>query len=218
MRASLTGYRRYVIPDKDAPVENPCSRNRAMNRRRLSRHAPLVRRSLHLIQGVLLFTLLFGIGAEDLAAKTKQKSAPRREPELKIVGLTIAPLPYAPGQGPLDFTVIVQLPKEVDDALMLEVSSLVTSESMTSLRFLSSRELITDHQPSTVVASPGSVEEPEPKRVRIHLSWDGLDHNKQPAPPGSYEYMVRAKLLSNGEKGQKTQMLSWPKRGVFTVK
>jgi hypothetical protein len=54
--------------------------------------------------------------------------------------------------------------------------------------------------------------------VRIHLSWDGLDHNKQPAPPGSYDYMVRAKLLSNGEKGQKTQMLSWPKRGTFLVK
>lgn len=189
-----------------------------MSRRRLSRHASLARRSLHLIHGVLLFILLFGIGAEDLAAKTKQKSAPAREPELKIVGLTIAPVPYEPGQGPLDFTVIVQLPKEVDDALMLEVSSLVTSASMTSLRFLSSRQPITDHQPSTVVSSPGSVGEREPKRVRIHLSWDGLDHNKQPAPPGSYEYMVRAKLLSNGEKGQKTQMLSWPKRGSFLIK
>lgn len=171
-----------------------------------------------LVRSLFLLLFLFSIGAGELDAKTKQKSAPRREPELKIIDLKISPLPYAPDQGALDFTVIVQLPKEVDGTLMLEVSSLVTSPSMTSLRFLSNRQAITDHQPSTVAAAPGSSEEQEPKRVRIHLSWDGLDHNKQLAPPGSYDYMVRAKLLSNDEKRQKTQMLSWPKRGTFVVK
>jgi hypothetical protein len=166
----------------------------------------------------LFFALLLLIPAPEVAAKTKSKAAPAREPELKIVDLIIGPLPYVPERGPLDFTVIVQLPKEVNDALMLEVSSLVTSSSMTSLRFLSNRRSVTDHQPSTVVAAPHSGDEPAPKRVRIHLSWDGLDHNKQLAPRGSYEYMVRAKLLSNDGKGQKTQMLSWPKRGTFTIK
>jgi hypothetical protein len=180
--------------------------------------ASLAYRPSRLISALLPFVLFFVIGAEDLGAKTKHKNAPAREPDLKIVTLTISPVPYAPNKGPLEFTVVVQLPKEVDNALMLEVSSLVTSPSMTSLRFLSSRQPITDHQSATVIAGSTSSDEQEPKRVRIQLSWDGLDHNKQPAPPGSYEYMVRAKLLRNGEKGQKTQMSSWPKRGVFTIK
>jgi hypothetical protein len=167
---------------------------------------------------ILLFIVFLAVGAHDVAAKPKHKNTPVREPDLKIVNLTIAPIPYVPKQGPLDFTVLVQLPKEVDDSLMLEVSSLVTSASMTSLRFLSSRQPIADHQSGAVIAGSASSAEPELRRVRIHLSWDGLDHNKQPAPPGSYEYVVRAKLLRNGEKGQKTQMSSWPKRGVFTVK
>lgn len=171
-----------------------------------------------LLFAALPVVFVFFIGAEDLGAKTKQKSAPVREPDLKIVTLTIAPTPYAPHRGPLDFTVVVQLPKEVDDGLMLEVSSLVTSASMTSLRFLSSRQAIANHRSATIIAGSPSSGEQEPKRVRIHLSWDGLDHNKQPAPPGSYEYMVRAKLLRNGEKGQKTQMSSWPKRGSFLIK
>ncbi|WP_447599770.1 hypothetical protein [Nitrospira sp. Nam80] len=220
MRASLTVSRGYVIPDEHAVIDPRCCRNRMMSCRPLARFSALDSRRTRLVYGVFLFLFLvfFTVGAGELGAKTKQKSAPRREPELKIIDLKITPLPYTPEKGALDFTVIVQLPKEVDEALMLEVSSLVTSASMTSLRFLSSRQAVNDHQPSTVVATPGSSGEPEPKRVRIHLSWDGLDHNKQLAPPGSYDYMVRAKLLSNDDKGQKTQMLSWPKRGTFVVK
>lgn len=171
---------------------------------------------LRFVSVAVLFSLLFVIGAEDLGAKTKKKkAAPRREPELKIVDLAIAPLPYRPDQGALDFTVTVQLPKQVDDGLMLEVSSLVTSPSMTSLRFLTSRQPVTDHEPATASNDGGKT---VPKRVQVQLSWDGLDHNKQLAPSGSYDYMVRAKLLTNGEKGQKTQMLSWPKRGTFVIK
>ena len=220
MRASLTVPRRYVIPDEYALIETRCCRDCIMSGRPLARFTALDSRRSRLVHGLSLFLFLvcFSVGAGELGAKTKQKTTPRREPELKIIDLKISPLPYAPENGALDFTVIVQLPKEVDEALMLEVSSLVTSASMTSLRFLSSRQAINDHQPSTVVATPGSSGEPEPKRVRIHLSWDGLDHNKQLAPPGSYDYMVRAKLLSNDEKRQKTQMLSWPKRGTFVVK
>jgi hypothetical protein len=218
MRASLTVFGSYVIPDTDALIEPRCNRDRAMSRLRSSPHGSLAPRLSRILCTILPFVLFFAIGAEDLYAKTKQKSAPPREPELKIVNLTISPVPYAPNKGPLDFTVIVQLPKEVDDALMLEVSSLVTSPSMTSLRFLSSRQSITDHESAVIIAGSASTEERESKRVRIHLSWDGLDHNKQPAPPGSYDYMVRAKLLRNGEKGQKTQMSSWPKRGSFLIK
>jgi hypothetical protein len=218
MRASLTVSCGYAIPDTDVLVETRCSRDRAMSGLRSSCHGFPIPRLARLVFTVLSFVLLFAVGAEDLSAKSKQKSAPPREPELKIVNLTISPTPYASNKGPLQFSVIVQLPKEVDHALMLEVSSLVTSPSMTSLRFLSSRQPITDHESAAIISGSASAEELEPKRVRIHLSWDGLDHNKQPAPPGSYEYMVRAKLLRNGEKGQKTQMSSWPKRGSFLIK
>ena len=104
----------------------------------------------------------------------------------------------------------MQLPKEVDEQLMLEVSALVTSSSMTSLRFLSIRQPVNEH----VVAGTSTDGDRPQKRVQVDLAWDGLDHN----PAGSYEYEVRVKLLSNGEKGQRTQMLSWPKRGKFVVK
>jgi hypothetical protein len=206
-----------LFPDTDARIETRY-RDRAMSFLRPSCQTLFVSRLSRLFFAALPFVLVFLVGAEDLGAKTKQKSAPVREPDLKILNLTIGPIPYTPNRGPLDFTVVVQLPKEVDDGLMLEVSSLVTSASMTSLRFLSSRQPVADHQSATIIAGSPLSGEQEPKRVRIHLSWDGLDHNKQPAPPGSYEYVVRAKLLRNGEKGQKTQMSSWPKRGSFLIK
>jgi hypothetical protein len=158
------------------------------------------------------------IGSLQADAKTKQKVVPRPEPELKIIELKVSPVPYVPDRGPLEFTMIVQLPKEADEALMLEVSSLLTSTSMTSLRFLSNRQPLNSHTLAVMTGGTDAKGELQPKHVRIQLSWDGLDHNKQVAPRGSYDYQVRAKLLSNGEKGQRTQMLSWPKRGTFIIK
>ena len=150
-----------------------------------------------------------------LLAKTKGKSSvPRPEPDLKIVSLQAAPMPYRPQEGPFHFIATVQLPKEVDEHLMLEVSALVTSSSMTSLRFLSIRQPVNEH----VQTTPSANGDTPQKHVQVDLEWDGLDHNKQQIPIGSYEYEVRVKLLSNGEKGQRTQMLSWPKRGKIVVK
>ncbi len=150
----------------------------------------------------------------DGLAKTKGKGVPRPEPELKILTLHAAPMPYRPQDGPFHFIATVQLPKDIDEQLMLEVSALVTSSSMTSLRFLSIRQPVNEH----VLSNTNSDGDPSQKRVHIDLAWDGLDHNKHQVPIGSYEYEVRVKLLSNGEKGQRTQMLSWPKRGKFVVK
>ncbi|GMV51372.1 MAG: hypothetical protein NBKEAIPA_02018 [Nitrospirae bacterium] len=162
---------------------------------------------------VSLVVILMGQSTEGFA-KQKGKGVPRPEPELKIVEFSASPIPYHPQEGPFQFVATVQLPKEVDEQWMLEVSALVTSPSMTSLRFLSIRQPVNEHV-QTNEATNGDA---APKRVRVDLTWDGLDHNKQQAPAGSYEYEVRVKLLSNGEKGQRTQMLSWPKRGKFAVK
>jgi hypothetical protein len=174
---------------------------------------PHSRRRILLVLLSVVILLLVGQSAEGLA-KSKKKSVPRPEPELKILSLHTVPVPYRPQDGPFHFTATVQLPKEVDEQMMLEVSALVTSSSMTSLRFLSIRQPVNEHVLANNVADGEMLQ----KRVHIDLAWDGLDHNKQQAPAGSYEYEVRVKLLSNGEKGQRTQMLAWPKRGKFVVK
>lgn len=176
-----------------------------------------VRRAANGIRLGLLLVLsglfLLGLGTDALAKAKKKSSVPRPEPDLKILALQAAPMPYRPQDGPFHFIATVQLPKEVDEQLMLEVSALVTSSSMTSLRFLSIRQPVNEH----VQTDPSAAGETPRKHVHVDLVWDGLDHNKQQVPVGSYEYEVRVKLLSNGEKGQRTQMLSWPKRGKFVV-
>lgn len=142
-------------------------------------------------------------------AKTKTPRAPRPEPELKILDLRIAPTPYEAGNGSVEFSVNVQLPKELNDATVLEVSSLISSPSKTSLRFLTHRQAL---QPQSI--KPGEARTTLP----ISLSWDGNDHRKQLAGPGTYAYEVRVKLLANGEKGLRTMMVAWPKRGELIVK
>jgi len=143
------------------------------------------------------------------SAKTKRPVAPRPEPELKIVDLNVAPMPYQPGDGALEFSVTVQLPKELNGTTILEVSSLISSPSKTSLRFLSTR------QP---VQSPAQNGDGAPSTLSVQLSWDGMDHRKQLAGSGTYSYEVRTKLLAFGDKGPRTIMVSWPKRGTLEVK
>ena len=146
----------------------------------------------------------------DGVAKQKQPRTPRPEPELKIIELNIAPTPYTPGNGPLQFDVTVQLPKEVDSTMLLEVTSLISSPSRTSLRFLTHRQ--------PVEPFPAGAGEHERPKVSIALLWDGQDHRKQLAGTGTYSYEVRTKLLTNGEKGPRTTMVAWPKRGTVKVK
>lgn len=104
---------------------------------------------------------------------------------------------------------MVQLPRELNGASILEVSSLVTSPSKTSLRFLTARKPIEPH-----TTADGA----DPPRVSLVLKWDGFDHKKQPVAAGTYAFEVRAKLLIDGEKGPRTMMVSWPKRGTLEVK
>ncbi|HEY6083824.1 MAG TPA: hypothetical protein VIU63_00425 [Nitrospira sp.] len=144
------------------------------------------------------------------SAKPKIAPVPRPEPDLKILEFKITPMPYAVSSGLLEFAVVVQLPKDLDGATLLEVSSLLSSPSKTSIRFLSTRKPLDAHQ-----IPAGQTEFP---RVPIVLSWDGKDHNKTAASTGLYQYEMRAKLLANGEKGPRTLMVSWPKRGTIEVK
>jgi len=146
----------------------------------------------------------------DSHSKVKPTRIPRPEPELKIVTLNIAPTPYTLGNGPLQFSVTVQLPKEVDRDMILEVTSLISSPSKTSLRFLTHRQAVPI--PSTTDG------ETERSKVSVELAWDGQNHRKQLSGVGTYSYEVRTKLLANGEKGLRTVMVAWPKRGTLEVK
>jgi hypothetical protein len=148
---------------------------------------------------------------EDGLSKVKSSRTPRPEPELKIVALNIAPIPYTLGNGPLQFSVTVQLPKEVDGEVILEVTSLISSPSKASLRFLTHRQPI-----PTSSSADGQTER---SKVSVELAWNGQDHRKQLAEAGTYSYEVRTKLLAaNGEKGLRTLMVAWPKRGTLEVK
>ncbi len=177
--------------------------------------------------GIMAVVAWLGLPPSDGLAKNKQKSPPRPEPELKILELKIAPNPYVPGQGPLEFAVTVQLPKELDQAAVLEVSSLVSLPSKTSLRFLSDRKPVQTLLNGTPESSPeGGTSEsvppdnppPSPLRLQVVLTWDGNDQHQRVAQAGAYDYEVRAKLLTMGEKGARTQMVSWPRRGTLVVK
>ena len=144
------------------------------------------------------------------SAKSKPPRAPRPEPELKILDLKVSPNPYTISSGPLEFSTLIQLPKELDGASLLEVSSFITSPSKNSLRFLTRRTTLEPHQAATNGAAP--------PQVSVLLTWDGLDQKKVQSGAGLYQFEVRAKLLANGEKGPRTQMVSWPKRGTVEVK
>ncbi|MBK5280876.1 MAG: hypothetical protein JJE16_02175, partial [Nitrospiraceae bacterium] len=98
----------------------------------------------------------------------------------------------------------------LNDATLLEVSSFIMSPSKNSLRFLTTRKPLEPHAASTDSTSP--------PRISVVLTWDGLDQKKTPSGAGLYQYEVRAKLLANGEKGPRTQMVAWPKRGTVEVK
>ena len=145
-----------------------------------------------------------------VSAKSKPHQAPRPEPELKILDLKVSPNPYTVSSGSLQFSALVQLPKELNGATLLEVSSFITSPSKNSLRFLTTRTALEPHTASTDGTAP--------PQISVVLTWDGLDQKKIAAGAGLYHFEVRAKLLANGEKGPRTQLVSWPKRGTIEVK
>ena len=159
---------------------------------------------------VLLCTLLLLWSPLAASAKSKPNRAPRPEPELKILTLNVSPNPYIISSGPLQFSAMVQLPKELNGATLLEVSSFITSPSKNSLRFLTTRKPLEPHTAPTGGAAP--------PHVSVLLTWDGLDQKKIQPGAGLYQFEVRAKLLANGEKGPRTQMVAWPKRGTIEVK
>jgi len=159
---------------------------------------------------VLLSAALLLWAPTAVSAKSKSHRAPRPEPALKILDLNVSPNPFTISSGPLQFSALVKLPKELDGATLLEFSSFITSPSKNSIRFLTTRTPLEPHD--------ASIDGTAPPQVSVLLTWDGLDQKKTPSGAGLYQFEVRAKLLANGEKGPRTQMIAWPKRGTIEVK
>ena len=166
--------------------------------------------SLRILTFVLSLALAGLFGSVSVHAKPKK---PIKPPDLRILDITLSPSPYLPMEGPLELAIEVELPADLNGTALLEVSSLITSPSRRSLRFLSTRQ--------SVESSSQPAQEPLPEgrtRVVMTLTWDGTDQTMKRVAKGRYSYEIRAKLLAVGENGPRTQMVSWPKRGTIDIR
>ncbi len=82
----------------------------------------------------VLAACLLGI-AGDLghAAKAKPKG---KAPDFKILSVDATPLPFVPNGAPLTLTIRVELPKVMQEEMLLDVSTLITSTSRSSFRLV----------------------------------------------------------------------------------
>jgi hypothetical protein len=164
-----------------------------------------------------LILCLLGLLLED-QAEAKRRQVQRPEPDLKILSISPSPAAYSAQTGPLDLSIEVELPRDLDGATILEVSSLISSPSKRSMRFLATRRPVgTQDQPPSSATQAGDAQPGTKPRMAVTLTWDGTDQSRQLVGRGRYNYEVRAKLLAVGEKGPRTQMVSWPMRGMIEV-
>jgi|SRR5579884_453479 len=190
------------------------SRSVADVQRLIRPHNPRRTASAHSLTIIGLCVIL-ALSSASAVFAAKRKARPIIPPELRILSVVLTPNPYTAGSGTLDFMIQIELPKEIDLGALLEVSSLISSPSMRSMRFLSSRQPVAEAGEG-MTATPAATE--RKSRIEVTLSWDGLDQAKEVAHGGEYSYEIRAKLLTVGENGPRTRMVSWPKRGTVIVK
>jgi len=192
----------------------------------LSKKARLI--ALRILSAALISAFFIVFLSEDPADARRKKRRPV-EPPLRILSITLSPETYVSGNGSLDFAIEVALPLGIDDSTLLEVSSLITSPSKRYLRFLASRkpiqeflgaQLSDDSSSTNQESGEGPAEKPgehTPNRVLVTLSWDGTDQNNQRVTSGPFDYLIRAKLLAVMDRGPRTTMVSWKKKGKLRV-
>ena len=138
--------------------------------------------------------------------KPNEKKRRHSPPSLKILDISTTPTPFAPGNGPLTITVDVGLPKNLSNVDLLEVSSMISFPSKRSIRFLYSRHPIEE----AVVIGGKS-------KISATLLWDGKDQTNQLVSAGTYQYEIRAKLMSNTDGPPRTKTVSLRARGKLEV-
>jgi hypothetical protein len=144
------------------------------------------------------------------AAKTK---TPVRPPDLKILSVDPIPTPFVVNEQPLTLTIMVELPKNLPDKALLNVTTLITSPSKSSIRLLENNQPLTDKTP----ADAGNKND-EQRRIKVVQRWDGTDQTKQIVSDGLYDYQVQAKLMVAGKNGPVTRETAWKKRGTLEVR
>ncbi|MCH7614572.1 MAG: hypothetical protein IH978_02365 [Nitrospinae bacterium] len=156
----------------------------------------------------ILFMIMVALASpvmqlDDADAKRKRRYSP---PPLKILDISTSPTPFAPGNGPLAIMIDVELPKNLSNVDLLEVSSTISFPSKRSIRFLYSR-----HPIEEAVVSGGT------PKIRTTLLWDGKDQTNQWVSAGTYTYEIRAKLMANTDGPPRTKMVSLRVRGELEV-
>lgn len=144
------------------------------------------------------------------AAKPKATAHP---PNLKILSVDPTPLPFVVTERPLTLTIMVELPKTLPEEALLNVTTLITSPSRSSIRVLESRQPLTDK-----TVTDAAIENGSPRRIEVVQVWDGTDQTKRIVPDGTYNYQVVAKLMAPGKNGPLTRETSWKRRGSFEVR
>ncbi|MDT7043068.1 hypothetical protein [Candidatus Nitronereus thalassa] len=139
-------------------------------------------------------------------AEAKRKKRRYSPPSLKILDISTSPMPFAPGNGPLEITVDVGLPKNLSNVDLLEVSSMISFPSKRSIRFLYNRHPIED-----IVEAEGT------RKISTTLMWDGKDQTDQFVTAGTYKYEIRAKLMSNKTGQPLVKVVSLRARGKLEV-
>jgi len=148
-----------------------------------------------------------GVGG---AAKTK---TPVRPPDLKILSVDPMPFPFVVNESPWTLTITVELPKNLPEQALLNVTTLITSPSKSSIRLLENNQPLTDK-----ILADADNKNDDRRRIKIVQRWDGTDHTKQIVGNGLYDYQVQAKLMVTGKNGPVTRETSWKKRGTFEVR
>ncbi len=156
----------------------------------------------------ILFMIMVALASpvmqlDDADAKRKRRYSP---PPLKILDISTSPTPFAPGNGPLAITIDVELPKNLSNVDLLEVSSTISFPSKRSIRFLYSR-----HPIEEAVVFGGK------SKISTTLLWDGKDQTNQWVSAGTYTYEIRAKLMANTDGPPRTKMVSLRVRGELEV-
>lgn len=144
------------------------------------------------------------------AAKPKATAHP---PNLKILSVDPTPLPFVVTARPLTLTIVVELPKTLPEEALLNVTTLITSPSKSSIRVLESRQPLTDK-----TVTDAALENDNPRRIEVVQVWDGTDQTKRVVSDGIYNYQVVAKLMAPGKNGPLTRETSWKRRGSFEVR
>ncbi len=161
------------------------------------------------------FAISVGLLATSLAAPSHAVSAKAKGkmPDLKILSVEATPAPYFLNEHPLTLTITVELPKNVPGDALLDVTTLITSPSKTSLRVLTNRQAV----PSEAAAKTDGAKRIQ-RVVQVTQTWDGSDHTRRVVADGLYDYQVQAKLMAPGKSGPMTRETSLKKRGRLEVR